>query len=66
MEAELLFKKLNMAFITPALSDDWTQDMYPISDFLTDNFKKRSMGLVCDNSPVVNMVYTEQYFHPAM
>jgi hypothetical protein len=50
MNAARLYEQLEKDFITPSLSDDWANDMHPISDFLTDNFKKRSMGLVCNNS----------------
>ncbi|OGO30638.1 MAG: hypothetical protein A2Z29_11360 [Chloroflexi bacterium RBG_16_56_11] len=32
--------------------------MTPIAEFLTENYKKRSMGLVCDNSPEIRRVYT--------
>ena len=58
MKAELLYQQLEKDFINPALSDDWAGRMTTIADFLTDNFKKRSMGLVCDNSRVVSRVYT--------
>jgi putative NIF3 family GTP cyclohydrolase 1 type 2 len=58
MNAVKLYKQLEKDFITPALSDDWANDMRPISDFLTDNFEKRSMGLVCDNSNRIEKVYS--------
>ncbi len=32
--------------------------MLAIDDFLSDNFKQRSMGLVCDNSTEIKKVYT--------
>lgn len=58
MKAIKLYKQLEKDFIKPFLSDDWAEYMHSISDFLSENFKKRSMGLVCDNSQVINKVYT--------
>jgi putative NIF3 family GTP cyclohydrolase 1 type 2 len=58
MNAARLYEQLEKDFITPALSDDWARYMSLVSDFLTDNFKKRSMGLVCDNSSRITKVYT--------
>jgi hypothetical protein len=50
MKAVKLYAQLEKDFITPSLSDEWARYMQSIADFLTDNFKQRSMGLVCDNS----------------
>jgi putative NIF3 family GTP cyclohydrolase 1 type 2 len=58
MKAVKLYAQLEKDFITPALSDEWAKYMQPIADFLSDNFKKRSMGLVCDNTSEVKKVYT--------
>lgn len=58
MNAAKLYNQLEKDFITPALSDDWARYMSPVSDFLTDNFKKRSMGLVCSNSSQIEKVYS--------
>jgi len=58
MKAITLYKKLDSDFIKPGLSDDWFQYMCSVADFLTDNFKKRSMGLVCDFTEKVDKVYT--------
>ena len=58
MNSAKLYIQLENDFITSALSDDWAIYMSPVSDFLTDNFKKRSMGLVCDNSNRITKVYT--------
>lgn len=46
-----------IGFHTPSLSDEWAQYMQPVSDYLTDNFKNRSMRLVCDNVTEINKVY---------
>lgn len=58
MEAEKLYNQLEKDFITPEMSDDWAPHMEEIQDFLSENYKKRSMGLVCDNSKLINKVYT--------
>jgi len=58
MEAKELYSKLEEEFIGPELSDDWEKYMTEIQDFISENFKKRSMGLVCDNSKLINKVYT--------
>lgn len=58
MKATELYAQLEKDFITPQMSDDWAQYFEPLGDFITDNFKKRSMGLVCDFSQEINHVYT--------
>jgi len=58
MEAKKIYKKLEEDFIYSSLSDDWFTDMGPVADFLSDNFKRRSMGLVCDNAQEIEKVYT--------
>ncbi len=58
MEAKKIYKKLEEDFIFPSLSDDWFADMGSVADFLSDNFKQRSMGLVCDNAQKIEKVYT--------
>jgi putative NIF3 family GTP cyclohydrolase 1 type 2 len=58
MKAAKLYAQLEKDFITPSLSDEWAKYMGSIADFLSDNFKQRSMGLVCDNSAEIKKVYT--------
>ncbi|RLJ00837.1 MAG: hypothetical protein DRP06_01015 [Candidatus Aenigmatarchaeota archaeon] len=58
MEATQLYKYLEKDFITSEMSDDWAQYMDSVADFLSENFKKRSMGLVCDFATEINKVYT--------
>ena len=58
MKATQLYAQLEKDFITLSLSDEWARYMPSIADFLTENFKQRSMGLVCDNSSEINKVYT--------
>lgn len=58
MRAINLYERLEKDFINPALSDEWAKYMESIADFLCENFKNRSMGLVCDNSDKIEKVYT--------
>ena len=58
MKAVKLYAQLEKDFITPSLSDEWAKYMESIADFLSDNFKRRSMGLVCDNAQEISKVYT--------
>ncbi len=58
MKAVKLYAQLEKDFITPSLSDEWAKYMPSIADFLSENFKQRSMGLVCDNSDEIKKVYT--------
>lgn len=64
MNAQKLYKKLDNDFITPEMSDEWVQYMDDIADFLSDNFKKREMGLVCDFSQEIDRVYTAVFPSP--
>jgi len=58
MKAQELYKKLDNDFITDKMSDNWIEYMDSVADYLSDNFKKREMGLVCDFSEEINSVYT--------
>ncbi len=58
MRATQLYQQLERDFITSEMSDDWAQHMGSVADFLCDNFKERSMGLVCDFATEVKKVYT--------
>jgi len=58
MIAPSLYEKLESDFIKSGLTDDWAQYMGSIADSLTENFKKRSMGLVCDFTEKISKVYT--------
>jgi putative NIF3 family GTP cyclohydrolase 1 type 2 len=53
-----LYEQLERDFVTQSMTDDWAQYMDEISDYLTESFKQRSMGLVCDHTELVNKVYT--------
>ncbi len=58
MEATKLYQKLEKDFINPELSDDWAEHMGSVADFISENYKKRSMGIVCDFATEINKVYT--------
>ena len=58
MEAVRLYQHLEQDFITPGMSDVWAEYMNPVADFVTRNFKQRSMGLVCDFAVEINKVFT--------
>lgn len=58
MKATKLYQHLEKDFIAPEMSDEWAQHMDSVADFLSENFKKRSMGLVCDFATEINKVYT--------
>ncbi|MFZ3085926.1 MAG: Nif3-like dinuclear metal center hexameric protein [Candidatus Hydromicrobium sp.] len=58
MKANQLYKYLDKDFITPEMSDEWAEYMDSVADFLSENFEKRSMGLVCDFATEINKIYT--------
>ena len=58
MKATQLYEQLEKDFITSEMSDEWMHYMESIIDFISDNFKERSMGLVCDFTQEINKVYT--------
>ena len=58
MKAQELYARLERDFIKPDMSDDWTSYMADINRFLTESFRRRSMGLVCDNTDTITRVYT--------
>lgn len=58
MKAIQIYEQLEKDFITSEMSDEWARYMHSVADFLCENFKKRSMGLVCDFTTEINKVYT--------
>ena len=58
MKAKQLYQQLERNFIKPKMKDEWAERMESVYDFLCENFKKRSMGLVCDFTTEINKVYT--------
>ncbi|NLU26768.1 MAG: hypothetical protein GXX00_06415 [Hungateiclostridium thermocellum] len=58
MKAEVLYDRLEKDFITDGLYDSWAEYMEPVYEFLSENFKARSMGLVCDFAEEITKVYS--------
>jgi putative NIF3 family GTP cyclohydrolase 1 type 2 len=58
IDAFELYNALEESFIFPELSDDWVQETSDIIEFLTPNFQKRWMGLVCDFTKTISSVFT--------
>jgi len=53
-----LFNHLERDFIAKGLNDNWAKYMRELDEYLTVNFKERSMGLVCDFANEINKVYS--------
>ncbi|MDL2262935.1 Nif3-like dinuclear metal center hexameric protein [Bacteroidales bacterium OttesenSCG-928-I21] len=58
MLAKEVYVNLEDYFIKPEMSDEFYQYMTELDSFLCDNFKKRSIGLVCDFTETINHVFT--------
>jgi putative NIF3 family GTP cyclohydrolase 1 type 2 len=58
MKSIELYNHLERDFISKELSDDWARYMHVLDDYLSINFKERSMGLVCDFANEINKVYS--------
>jgi putative NIF3 family GTP cyclohydrolase 1 type 2 len=58
MKSIELYNHLERDFISKELRDDWARYMIDLEEYLTINFKERSMGLVCDFANEINKVYS--------
>ena len=58
MKAVELYAYLEKDFIFPHLYDEFARYIPDLHPYMTDGFKERSMGLVCDFTDEVNSVYT--------
>jgi putative NIF3 family GTP cyclohydrolase 1 type 2 len=58
MKAVNLYEQLEKDFIFPYLYDGFAEYMPDMHPYMTDNFKERSMGLVCDFTNEINQVFT--------
>jgi putative NIF3 family GTP cyclohydrolase 1 type 2 len=58
MKSIELYNHLERDFISKELRDDWSRYMRDLEEYLTINFKERSMGLVCDFADEINKVYS--------
>jgi len=56
MKAKRLYKKLDRDFELSLCRDDWSR--MDFNKYISQNFKKRYIGLLLDNSNEINMVYT--------
>lgn len=56
MKAENLYQKLEKDFELDLCKDDWLR--MDFNEFISDNFKKRYMGIVLDNSENISQVFT--------
>ena len=58
MRASDLYNQLEKDFVKPDIIENWYNYMAELEDYICDNFKQRSIGLVCDFTEEVNKVYT--------
>jgi putative NIF3 family GTP cyclohydrolase 1 type 2 len=58
MKAKVLYNQLEKDFVTPKIKEDWYEYMNTRSDYICENFKQRSMGLLCDFATEIEKIYT--------
>jgi len=58
MQAIDLYESLEKDFISLEMNDVWAKFMKEVEGYLSDNFKNRSMGVVCDFAKEINKVYS--------
>lgn len=58
MDSKNLYFYLEKDFVKAKIIDDWSQEIPSIKKYLTPNYKKRFIGLMCDNTKIVKKVYT--------
>lgn len=58
MKAIDLYNNLERDFISKELWDDWARYMPELNDYISTNFKDRSMGLVCDFTSEIKKIYS--------
>jgi len=58
MKALDLYNQLEKDFIFPHLHDEFARYIPDMHPYMTNSFKERSMGLVCDFADEANTVYT--------
>jgi len=59
MNAKQLYEKLDSNFELDLCQDDWSSMEF--NDFISENFKNRHMGILLDNSEVINKIYTSVF-----
>ena len=61
MKAIDLYSRMEKDFVVPGITEDWyddTENMSVFDEFICENFKQRSLGLLCDFAEDINKVYT--------
>jgi len=58
LKKEEIYNHLEKDFIKEGMTDDWSGQIGSIKDLVTENFKKRWMGLLFDSGSDLNIVYT--------
>ena len=61
MKALDLYNQLENDFIKPSMSDNWFDYMTTPEEYLCDNFKQRSFGVMCDFTEEINKIYTSVF-----
>ncbi len=59
MDAKYLYKKLDGDFELESIIDEWR--MLPKNEYISDQFLERYMGIMLDNSHIINHVYTATF-----
>lgn len=57
MNAKELYQKLETDFKLNECQDDWSNIEFDL-EFITENFRKRYIGILADNTEKINKVYT--------
>lgn len=57
MKAQVLYKILEEDFVTEKMVDIWFKYMRELDEYICDNFKDRSIGIVCDFTDKIETVY---------
>ena len=59
MKAVDLYSKLEKDFVIPGIAENWYNSEMSVNDeYICENFKQRSLGLLCDFTGKINKVYT--------
>jgi len=58
MIAAELYNQLEKDFVNSDYTEDWYDDNWEAKDYICDNFKQRSMGLLCDFAEEIKKAYT--------
>jgi putative NIF3 family GTP cyclohydrolase 1 type 2 len=58
MKAADIYNKLEQDFVTSGIVETWYNEDWDNKEYICDNFKQRSLGLLCDFTEEINKVYT--------